>query len=109
VSSKFAESAVNISTIQQLFPVGGTSVLCLRTFVGKNRIAQASLIRSFEGEAWLWHAHVLTGLIRARPRRVADPFNELLRAWPNARRRGSTDELAGAVGDHHATVLWGCI
>jgi hypothetical protein len=58
-------------------------------------------------------AHVLTGLMKWLGREEwRDPFNELLERHlgPACEAAGITlDELAGAVGDHHATVLWGCI
>jgi hypothetical protein len=58
-------------------------------------------------------AHVLTGLMKWLGREEwREPFNELI-----ARHLGSAceeagialDELAGAVGDPHASVLWGCV
>ena len=58
-------------------------------------------------------AHVLTGLMKWLGREEwREPFNELMERHlgPPCKAAGITlDELAGAVGDHHATALWGCI
>jgi hypothetical protein len=58
-------------------------------------------------------AHVLTGLMKWLGREEwREPFNELVERHlgPPCKAAGITlDELAGAVGDHHATALWGCI
>jgi hypothetical protein len=58
-------------------------------------------------------ARVLTGLMKWLGREEwREPFNDSIERHlgPPCEEAGITlDELAGAVGDHHATVLWGCI
>ena len=54
-------------------------------------------------------AHILTGLMKWLGREEwREPFNDLIERHlgPPCEEAGITlDELAGAVGDHHATVL----
>jgi hypothetical protein len=58
-------------------------------------------------------AHTLAGLMKWLGREEwQEPFNELIERHlrPACEAAGiALDELAGAIGDHHATVLWGCI
>jgi hypothetical protein len=58
-------------------------------------------------------ADVLTGLMKWLGREEwREPFNELIEGHLGPACVGAgiaLDELAGAVGEHHATVLWGCV
>jgi hypothetical protein len=58
-------------------------------------------------------AHVLTGLMKWLGREEwREPFDELIERHlgPACKAAGITlDELADAIGNHHATALWGCV